>query len=50
MNHNNWKLRMKPTGKTFLKGLLAIIPITLTLYLLFCWEISSSFSFPTVGT
>jgi uncharacterized membrane protein len=35
MNHNNWKLRMKPTGKTFLKGLLAIIPITLTLYLLF---------------
>ena len=35
MNHNNWKLRMKPISKTFLKGLIAIIPITLTLYLLF---------------
>jgi uncharacterized membrane protein len=35
MNHNNWQLRMKPISKTFLKGLVAIIPITLTLYLLF---------------
>ena len=35
MNHNNWKLKMKPISKTFLKGLVAIIPITLTLYLLF---------------
>jgi uncharacterized membrane protein len=35
MNHNNWQLRMKPISKTFLKGLIAIIPITLTLYLLF---------------
>jgi uncharacterized membrane protein len=34
MNHNNWQLRMKPISKTFLKGLIAIIPITLTLYLL----------------
>ena len=35
MNHNNWQLKMKPISKTFLKGLMAIIPITLTLYLLF---------------
>ena len=35
MNYNNWKLKMKPISKTFLKGLIAIIPITLTLYLLF---------------
>jgi uncharacterized membrane protein len=35
MNNNNWKLEMKPVSKTFLKGLIAIIPITLTLYLLF---------------
>ncbi|MGZ5545955.1 MAG: hypothetical protein ACXWIU_14915 [Limisphaerales bacterium] len=26
---------MKPISKTFVKGLIAIIPITLTLYLLF---------------
>jgi len=32
---NYWKLKMKPNSKTFLKGLIAIIPITLTLYLLF---------------
>ncbi|MCA1852015.1 MAG: DUF502 domain-containing protein [Beggiatoa sp.] len=35
MNYNNWKLKMKPISKTFLKGLMAIIPITLTFYLLF---------------
>ena len=35
MNHNNWKLKMKPISKTFLKGLVAVIPITLTVYLLF---------------
>ncbi|MGH8490447.1 MAG: DUF502 domain-containing protein [Gammaproteobacteria bacterium] len=35
MNYKNWKLKMKPVSKTFLKGLIAIIPITLTLYLLF---------------
>jgi uncharacterized membrane protein len=35
MNNKNWKLKMKPAGKTFLKGLVTIIPITLTLYLLF---------------
>jgi uncharacterized membrane protein len=35
MNHNNWKLKMKPISRTFLKGLMAVIPITLTLYLLF---------------
>ncbi len=35
MKYNNWQLKMKPIGKTLLKGLIAIIPITLTLYLLF---------------
>ncbi|MGZ8224515.1 MAG: DUF502 domain-containing protein [Methylobacter sp.] len=35
MNDNNWKLKMKPVSKTFLKGLIAIIPLALTLYLLF---------------
>jgi uncharacterized membrane protein len=35
MNDENWKLKMRPVGKTFLKGLVAIIPITFTLYLLF---------------
>jgi uncharacterized membrane protein len=35
MNYNNWKVKMKPISKTFLKGLIAIIPITLTFYLLF---------------
>jgi len=35
MNYNSWKLKLKPVSKTFLKGLIAIIPITLTLYLLF---------------
>jgi uncharacterized membrane protein len=35
MKYNHWKLKMKPISKTFLKGLIAIIPITLTLYLLF---------------
>jgi uncharacterized membrane protein len=34
MNDVNWTLKMKPISKTFLKGLIAIIPITLTLYLL----------------
>jgi uncharacterized membrane protein len=35
MNYNHWNLEMKQISKTFLKGLIAIIPITLTLYLLF---------------
>jgi uncharacterized membrane protein len=35
MNYNNWQLKMRPISKTFLKGLIAIIPITLTFYLLF---------------
>ena len=35
MNHDNWKLKMKLISKTFFKGLIAIIPFTLTLYLLF---------------
>jgi len=32
---DNWQLKMKPFSRTFFKGLIAIIPITLTLYLLF---------------
>lgn len=35
MDYNNRQLEMRPIGKTFLKGLIAIIPITLTFYLLF---------------
>lgn len=35
MNYNHWKLKIKPVSKTLLKGLIAIIPLTLTLYLLF---------------
>lgn len=34
-DYNNWELKMKPISRTFIKGLIAIIPITLTLYLLF---------------
>ncbi|MDP1667384.1 MAG: DUF502 domain-containing protein [Methylobacter sp.] len=34
-DYNNWQLKMRPTSRTFIKGLIAIIPITLTLYLLF---------------
>ena len=35
MNYKHWKLKIKPVSKTLLKGLIAIIPVTLTLYLLF---------------
>jgi uncharacterized membrane protein len=34
MNNHNWKLKMKPVTKTFFKGLIAIIPLILTCYLL----------------
>jgi uncharacterized membrane protein len=34
MYNDQWKVNMKPFSKTFLKGLIAIIPLTLTLYLL----------------
>jgi uncharacterized membrane protein len=34
MNNYNWKSKMNPVTKTFLKGLIAIIPLILTLYLL----------------
>jgi uncharacterized membrane protein len=34
MNNYNWKLKMKPVTKTFFKGLIAIIPLILTCYLL----------------
>lgn len=34
MNNNSCKLKMKPVSKTFFKGLIAIIPLILTLYLL----------------
>lgn len=34
-DYANWNLKMKPISKTFAKGLIAIIPITLTFYLLF---------------
>lgn len=34
-DYTNWELKMKPISRTFVKGLIAIIPITLTLYLLF---------------
>jgi uncharacterized membrane protein len=34
-DYTNWQLKMKPISRTFAKGLIAIIPITLTLYLLF---------------
>lgn len=32
---HNWQVKMKPISRTFIKGLIAIIPITLTVYLLF---------------
>lgn len=35
MNNYNWALNMKPISKIFFKGLIAIIPLTFTLYLLF---------------
>jgi uncharacterized membrane protein len=35
MNYDNWALNMKPISKIFFKGLIAIIPLILTLYLLF---------------
>ena len=35
MNYDNWALNMKPISKIFFKGLIAIIPLSLTLYLLF---------------
>ena len=34
MNNYNWKLKLKPVTKTFFKGLIAIIPLVLTSYLL----------------
>jgi uncharacterized membrane protein len=34
MNFNNLKLKMKPVSKTFFKGLIAIIPLILTVYLI----------------
>ena len=34
-NYNNWTLSMKQISKTFFKGLIAIIPLTLTVYVLF---------------
>jgi uncharacterized membrane protein len=34
MNNYNWKLKMKPVTQTFFKGLIAIIPLILTCYLL----------------
>lgn len=40
---NNWQLKMKPVSKTFVKGLIAIIPITLTLYLLFWLAYTAEF-------
>jgi hypothetical protein len=35
MNYTNWKIKMKPISKTFFNGLIALIPLILTLYLLF---------------
>jgi uncharacterized membrane protein len=35
MNYDTWKLKMKPVSRTFFKGLIAIIPLILTVYLLF---------------
>ncbi|MGZ4995992.1 MAG: DUF502 domain-containing protein [Methylobacter sp.] len=34
-DYDNWQLKMKPISRTFIKGLIAIIPIVLTSYLLF---------------
>ena len=34
-DYSHWQLKMKPISRTFVKGLITIIPITLTLYLLF---------------
>lgn len=34
MNYDNWTVNMKPISKIFFKGLIAIIPLTFTLYLL----------------
>jgi uncharacterized membrane protein len=34
-DYANWEFKMKPISRTFVKGLIAIIPITLTVYLLF---------------
>lgn len=35
MNYQHWKSQVRPISKTFFKGLIAIIPLILTLYLLF---------------
>ena len=35
MNYNHWKATMKPIINIFIRGLIAIIPFTLTLYVLF---------------
>jgi uncharacterized membrane protein len=34
-DYTNWQIKMKPISRTFIKGLIAIIPLTITLYLLF---------------
>jgi len=41
MNYDNWALNMKPISKIFFKGLIAIIPLSLTLYLLF-WFVGTA--------
>jgi uncharacterized membrane protein len=34
-DYTNWQIKKKPVSRTFIKGLIAIIPLTITLYLLF---------------
>ncbi|MCK9619206.1 MAG: DUF502 domain-containing protein [Methylobacter sp.] len=43
-NYNNWQYHQKPVNRTFLKGLFALIPITLTVYLLFWMAATAEFA------
>ncbi|HEY8160609.1 MAG TPA: DUF502 domain-containing protein [Methylobacter sp.] len=43
-DYNNWQYHQKPISRTFLKGLIAIIPITLTVYLLFWLAVTAEFA------
>lgn len=40
-DHNNWQEKMKPISRTFFKGLIALIPLVLTAYLLI-WMASTA--------
>lgn len=41
MNYHYWKLKMKPISKTFFKGLISVVPLIFTFYILF-WLVGSA--------